>query len=175
MHYHSVELANLVSLNVQIIDQDVDVELCYHPGTLSTPISLYDDFVLNLPNGGNFNLNATVYRSSDPDTCQIISTIYSRTINFNFPLSQPVSLSNDQVELAKEIQLYPNPTKDTINLSIPDSTIIDQIDLFDLTGRKVQTFDPTRRSFNLTKLKTGVYIISVSSSGGTFNKKIVLR
>jgi len=142
VHYHSVDLGNLVSSDVQITNQDINVELCYFPGVLSTPISLYDDFVLTLPNSGSFNLNITVYHSSFGDTCQIMDTIYSRTINFDFPFSQPITLSNDVIDQITELELYPNPTTDKIYLKTPASAIIEQINLFDLTGRKVREFAP---------------------------------
>ena len=175
VNYYAFSLGNFISSNIDVVNQDINVELCYFSGVLATSIDLHNDFVIPLSSNGSYNLNLTIYDSTYMDRCEVFNTDFNLSRSFNFPLSQPVTLSNDNVNIVTEIELYPNPTNGIINLSIPASTIIDQIDLFDLTGRKVQIFDPKKLSFNLENLRTGVYVMSISSSGSTFNKKIVLH
>ena len=63
----------------------------------------------------------------------------------------------------KDILVYPNPTANSIQLVLPDATNAWQIDLYDLSGRKllVQSFEAQTSNayFDLNHLPSGTYIL----------------
>lgn len=56
---------------------------------------------------------------------------------------------------------YPNPAKDIINLNINNNQEIQQIDIFDITGKKVSTFINPNSQLNVSQLKAGNYFLKV--------------
>ena len=56
---------------------------------------------------------------------------------------------------------YPNPAKDVVNLNINNNQVIEQIDIFDITGKKVSTFKHPNSQLNVSQLKAGNYLLKV--------------
>lgn len=75
------------------------------------------------------------------------------------------------------LQTYPNPTKDEINITLDQTTIINQIDIFDQAGRKIETHsisNPTC-TLNLKHLQKGVYTLKITTDKTTFTQQIILN
>jgi hypothetical protein len=69
--------------------------------------------------------------------------------------------------------LYPNPTKDVLNVSCKD---IEQISLFNAVGQRIECIGTEGRDnvqLNLSGLPNGVYILQAVSQGYTLTKRIV--
>lgn len=70
--------------------------------------------------------------------------------------------------------VYPNPFRDEMNVSLGDK-VIQGIHLTDLNGRIVKTFNVSgmnNATLNISDLKAGVYIFNVSTKEGTATKKL---
>jgi len=75
-------------------------------------------------------------------------------------------------ELAENsLNLFPNPVRNTLNVEYND--IINEIRVFDLTGRMVlsQNVNANAVSFNVSELNQGVYIMQVMTNTGVVSKK----
>ena len=73
-----------------------------------------------------------------------------------------------------ELFIAPNPTKNTILIKSKD--IINNIDLFDVSGRKIKSFNRLNindYTIDLTNNVTGIYLLRISTSQQTFIKKVV--
>ena len=88
----------------------------------------------------------------------------------SFPFS---SLSvNEYDELKQGILIYPNPTKEYINIST--SLALDKVEIYDLLGNHIlNTLETTQ--IKVKHLPTGIYLIKVYATIGTLTKKIVIE
>src|SRR5690554_330644 len=83
---------------------------------------------------------------------------------------------NEQVE-AQDYIIYPNPAEQTVTIKSNNGSIADEVVFYNLQGNKVLQSIPERSitTIDLGNLKSGVYIIRITSEGRMFNKKIVVR
>lgn len=72
------------------------------------------------------------------------------------------------------LKIYPNPTSNIWNLS--HTTTIDSVELFDITGKNIQSFFPNATQFQLdgTALSEGVYFVKIKS-GLNFTVQKIIR
>ena len=71
--------------------------------------------------------------------------------------------------------LYPNPVKDQLTLRFNDGTEPESVELYDLTGRLVGTKRNDLESMDISSMPAGVYILCVTTKGGTSYHKKVLK
>jgi len=70
--------------------------------------------------------------------------------------------------------VFPNPTKDVIEIKLSDNTPIQSIILTDISGRVVHFVEqPNTRTINLQKLKPAIYFLTVKTKNGRHTEKIV--
>ncbi|MFN3555795.1 MAG: fasciclin domain-containing protein [Bacteroidales bacterium] len=85
------------------------------------------------------------------------------------------TLSVPQVELAEEgIMLFPNPVRTQLNINSAD--MIQQVRIFDLTGRMVmsQQVNSNTASVNVSEFRQGVYVMQVMTANGIGSKKFTV-
>jgi hypothetical protein len=89
-----------------------------------------------------------------------------------------VNLSVDDLTTTP-FNLFPNPANDLVTLSMASTfeaeTLGDQLRIFDLSGRTVQTLDITasKTTFSIADLLAGIYIAQLENSGQT--QKLIIR
>ena len=83
------------------------------------------------------------------------------------------TLSNVENSRLK-VTIYPNPTQTTWN--VVNTTTIDGVDLFDVTGKMIQSFVPNAMQFQLNGaiLTPGIYFVKVKS-GTNFTVQKIIR
>tara|TARA_B110000037_G_C17113580_1_gene502833 strand:+ start:781 stop:2586 length:1806 start_codon:yes stop_codon:yes gene_type:complete len=72
------------------------------------------------------------------------------------------------VELVSNFSIFPNPTKDIVNVIIKtNNNVAVQVELLDVLGRTVLNAELNNgvASFNVSKLNKGIYIVSATSQG----------
>lgn len=71
------------------------------------------------------------------------------------------------------LRIYPNPTNTIWNLS--HTTIIDSVELFDVTGKTIQSFAPNASQFKLdgSAFSKGVYFVKIKSGADFAVQKII--
>lgn len=80
------------------------------------------------------------------------------------------TLSVEDPLASAEIRIFPNPAANFIEIQTQD-TPIDQIDIFDLSGKKVVSTTDT--SINIASLKTGVYLLQIQSLNTSRTLKLI--
>ena len=90
----------------------------------------------------------------------------------NVQLSKPVGIP----EYESRITVYPNPAQDFITVELSDGTEIDNITLYDIQGRLVETFPETSlqtAKLDVHHLPTGTYILHIRTTNALeFIRKI---
>jgi hypothetical protein len=82
-------------------------------------------------------------------------------------------LSVNEQLLENTITIYPNPTVDILNIAFTDGVQLEHIDIFSITGKKIQTTQST--SIDFSSLTKGVYFARIQTNQGTVIKKIVKK
>ncbi len=83
--------------------------------------------------------------------------------------------TNANVLSVNDFSVFPNPTKDIVNVSNTSSSI-NSIEITDLNGRVVKTvnaIDASNAQVNISDLSTGVYMMKIVSDKGTTTKKVI--
>jgi hypothetical protein len=99
--------------------------------------------------------------------------------NFNWMefLYSDSNLSTNTLEVTKPyISLYPNPVNSTLTIKTTQNNIIDNITLFDISGRVILVKKGTNsvsEKINLSSLSNGSYFIKISTDSGEVTKKII--
>ena len=95
--------------------------------------------------------------------------------------SDTISVSTTNVgiltlELARDIQLFPNPTSGTLTVTSLQSPII-RIEVCDLAGRTMTFTDTDSHTvrMDLSELAAGIYFVRVQTEAGTVTKRVVKR
>ena len=125
--------------------------------------------VLNtLPADGEWILRVVDPYNQDGGSINLFSIDLCRVepANLNIPTNPIVNST-----------VYPNPTKGTVNVTIPALTDSALITLYDLQGRQVMTKETSQvhTSFGIENLQDGVYLVNIENQQGSITKKIILR
>ena len=92
----------------------------------------------------------------------------------HFAVASTSTLAVSDIEKTKDFELYPNPAKEILNISL-DSSITDfSFEVSDLNGRKIFS-TKNQKQINTSQLKPGIYIGTLETEKGTVNKKFIIQ
>ena len=76
-----------------------------------------------------------------------------------------------------QLFLYPNPFTSYIYVSLTNGKIIEKVNVYNLTGKLISTFNSERNRelFSLTNLPKGIYFIEVVSGSDFYSKQIIKK
>lgn len=79
----------------------------------------------------------------------------------------------DFIKSKSKITLYPNPAKDVINIKIDTNETIINVTVTDYSGRSL--LSDAGNSIDVSSLNTGVYFITIKTSGKTYSSKLIKK
>lgn len=84
------------------------------------------------------------------------------TIKYEFK-----GMSLRETKFVNQLEVYPSPARDELNVNITGSGIIDRVMIYSITGQQVlsKEISDTKAELNVSKLKNGIYILSTSVNG----------
>ncbi|WP_425076937.1 T9SS type A sorting domain-containing protein [Psychroserpens sp. S379A] len=94
-------------------------------------------------------------------------SLYERA---HFEVSSTLGL---ETETLNEISMFPNPTHDNIHLKLPESVILETVQLIDLNGKVVFYTQEQLHKIDLSKLSNGVYLLQLKTNVGEISKRII--
>ncbi len=68
--------------------------------------------------------------------------------------------TNDLVLDGEKVLIYPNPAKETV--SFKNADLIESVDFFDATGRKIKSVKLNGQGVNISTLKNGIYYLEIN-------------
>ncbi|SDF00545.1 T9SS type A sorting domain-containing protein [Epilithonimonas hungarica] len=83
-------------------------------------------------------------------------------------------LAVDDVVNSKDVALYPNPVKNQFTLK--GITKMKSVEVYDISGKLVKQFDTdslSKNTFDVSRLKTGNYVVQVKTENDSFSKKLI--
>ncbi|TPV33282.1 T9SS type A sorting domain-containing protein [Paucihalobacter ruber] len=110
---------------------------------------------------GNANFDIAQNRNLDINASEVISQFFE----------DPTTLSNNDFNnLENEILIYPNPVKDFI--VVKSTYNLDKIELFNLKGKVIMSYDQPLTSISLESLESGIYLLKIHAENRKIIKKI---
>lgn len=125
--------------------------------------AIYDVTLNNTTNNQEFII---------PVPFQVANVIFDPNKNI-ISKNNTATLGNANFELDKAIAVYPNPTSDEVHIQLPTNLNIENCTIFNNLGQKV--FESTTADFSIATLASGIHIIQITTSNGTFYKKIIKK
>jgi hypothetical protein len=81
------------------------------------------------------------------------------------------------VELKSKLdfKLFPNPANDFVEFSIKEGSLIQEITLIDILGRKLKEFPTDDRKFDLSGVSRGEYFLQLQTESGKITEKLIIN
>ncbi|MDR2084006.1 MAG: T9SS type A sorting domain-containing protein, partial [Bacteroidales bacterium] len=101
---------------------------------------------------------------NDTRQCCLITISYTKT---------PKPAGIEEIEPStSEIAIYPNPSKDYINISVENDKI-ENVEIYNITGKLVK--QEKSNKININDLPVGIYLIKVETNWGKTTEKLVIE
>ena len=116
---------------------------------------------------GDFKRTDTILVFYGPVVCGVMETIYAKKI---------ISYVDNQ-NINNQIQIYPNPATNLINVLLSGNTSKAMVTLFNLQGIKIKigAINGEQGVIDVTNLPPGMYLLKAESEQGVVTKKIIIQ
>ncbi|MDT8347331.1 MAG: S8 family serine peptidase [Flavobacteriaceae bacterium] len=98
---------------------------------------------------------------------------------FNLVFCSGNTLSNDEFISENNFSMYPNPANGFVNLKSGVALEDTQINIYDLTGRRLINIPVVDGSFevgiDVQNLNTGMYLVEIQTAGKRFTKRLIVE
>lgn len=81
------------------------------------------------------------------------------------------TLSNEAFDFEDTIVVSPNPTNDEIHIQLPSNLSLEMVEVYNILGQLART--EYSANFTVNNLASGVHLLKIRTSEGTFHKKII--
>ncbi|MDB5233644.1 MAG: hypothetical protein JWR44_637 [Hymenobacter sp.] len=102
---------------------------------------------------------------------------YTVNITGGAALTGPVTLTGDATplgnELARTLEVYPNPATDAVRLVLPGNAEAQNVKVTDVRGARVDGASFSNGTLNISGLAKGMYTVSVSDGQKVFHQRFV--
>ncbi|MFL0353472.1 T9SS type A sorting domain-containing protein [Xanthomarina sp. GH4-25] len=89
------------------------------------------------------------------------------------------SQSNDVVKPAdsniENLTIYPNPVSQGKIYITTSEYALKKIEIFNVLGKKILSVSLYQNELNISKLKTGIYIIKITENNTTATRKLIVK
>ncbi len=107
-------------------------------------------------------------------TKDVIILGFSTTRIAEMYLNSGATLSLDYAELLEGLSIYPNPTKDILNIFSRNNKVL-SIQLFDMLGRNVKSNKTENTSLDIAFLPSGIYILKIDFQTDSVVRRIIKK
>lgn len=129
-------------------------------------------------NAGTYNITATLDQEKSPYSLFNKSIFWRIVQEMNFGGEMSMTMQGLNIEFPTNVE---NFQENNIKLIIENGKLhynsemtVNQIDIFDLTGKNRLKFNPelVQGQLNISSLENGIFIIRITTQNGEYNKKI---
>ncbi len=92
-----------------------------------------------------------------------------------YSYGQDKQVSTNQTKEIKGFEIYPNPVSDGILRINTFKNEVRTVDIYDLLGKLVFFKTTTKNFINISRLKSGIYIIKVYEQGNSATRKLIIK
>jgi hypothetical protein len=121
-------------------------------------------------NNNWYNDIAIINISYNSDQSIFYGEYYTYLLEISYTKTPKPAGIEEVGQSTQEIAIYPNPSKDYINISVENDEI-ENVQIYNLTGKLVK--QEKSNKININDLPVGMYIIKVETDGGNCIKKVI--
>lgn len=136
---------------------------------VATGGSAYQWYVNGNPIGGQTTSNTISPNLAGTYTVKAVTSDGCLSLASNGLLNEP--LSTESV-VENVIEVYPNPLSESFQIRLQLNTPITKLQLFDISGRWIKSFEVADKSYSIKELPTGTYQLLISTAEGSVSKKL---
>ncbi len=97
-------------------------------------------------------------------------------VGYAYGQDKPVTTNvTNQTKEIKGFEIYPNPVSDGFLRINTFKNSERTVDIYDLLGKLVFFKTTTKNFINISKLKSGIYIIKVYEQGNSATRKLIIK
>jgi len=132
---------------------------------------------------GSTRMRVSMKYGSAPSSCGSFTygEVEDYTINISATAIAGFGASNDDasgLSLGEGIStpsfdIYPNPTKDVLNINLGEFQEMSNVRILDLGGKEIRSIATDKRSLNVSDLKPGLYLFEIQTERGKFQSKFI--
>jgi len=160
-----------------ISDHTIILNVCYNPQLCNAVTYLNNNIQIPLDNATvtNYQLIVSIFfYNLQTFSCDNTVSSDAATLNFSTPLTNPVTLSNYDIESDDDTFLFPNPSKGILNFGKKVSG--ESVSIYDHSGRKIfQTQNVSDEFIDISGFENGIYFVELTHKNKRAIKKIILR
>ncbi len=138
---------------------------------------------INLPFATGSNDDYVAFKIKTKSTL-VLGNAFSNLANiyfdYNFPIVTNTTtttvanpLATQDFEFATYFSLYPNPVKNSLNITVKNDVIISSMSIYNTLGQLVQVITNPSNNIEVSELKTGNYFVKIVSDKGTSGSKFI--
>lgn len=71
--------------------------------------------------------------------------------------------------------MHPNPATSIVKIEVPENFINYKIEIHDTLGKQIPMSITPENTFNVSKLSTGMYLVSIKTGGDKITKKLIVK
>ena len=149
--------------NVALVRTTPDLDQIWNVTIPRIPQQVFGDSKITVLRDGRIALGTNVYREDYAKSDLRIYIIHDGYDN-----------TDETTSIAPPFTLYPNPVKDKLTIRYSDETQLEQVTLFDMAGRLINTKSNCLESIDMSTIPAGVYMLRVTmKDGANYHEKIV--
>ena len=134
------------------------------------------DFDLLLMQGGSdLSINWSAgHRIGGKNATSTGTVLASATLNYEIPASAAPTGIGENAD-SQSIAVWPNPARDVVNVTVPDTYDVSEIEIVDMSGRVVARLNARdTASINVSTWSAGVYFVNVRTADTVVTEKFVV-
>ncbi|MFN7044973.1 MAG: T9SS type A sorting domain-containing protein [Flavobacterium sp.] len=110
-----------------------------------------------------FNASGQLYVTGQNHVGQFGNGTTANSNVFNTVSCPPsIVLSSGEFDSKNTFSIYPNPVKNTLNISLQDNSEIQRVVIYDVTGKQVKYQDGNTNSIDVEDIKSGFYLLEIT-------------
>ena len=82
-------------------------------------------------------------------------------------------LSINEYDKSRTISIYPNPTTGVLNIQKNTTLELNEINIYNLQGKKLLNFSENLDKINIEDLSSGIYLLQLQTDQGLINKQLI--
>ncbi len=109
--------------------------------------------------------------------CKFEEHVYSGTTTSHKLIKRPIFeiVNTDKFLIKSNLDVYPNPAKDNLYLSVSDFTLIKAVNIYNQSGQKIHSLKSPNKTIDISNLPPGLYFAEIKTSEGDVRKKIIVQ
>ncbi|MES2762778.1 MAG: T9SS type A sorting domain-containing protein [Bacteroidota bacterium] len=164
--FYSIETSGSLPGPLSITEMDSTIgSYCSPTASISVTPSNYYTYVLGSPNSTTLTSVASVTMSSFPSTVSSVS-------NFSVLINSCLALSAKEINRENPMAVYPNPAANLLTVQLANDFSLISITIFDVNGKLIMT-SGDQVKVDVTKLKAGIYFMTVMTDKGEYKQKFI--